>query len=120
MIFMFAFTCIGGSVFILADIPAAVQEDKDKNASEDSGDNETSTTASGYWSSSSYYASSFEGGTGTSSDPYLISNAEQLARLSYLSNSSSYYSSYNSKTYQLTDDIDLSAHYWIPIGLKYA
>ncbi len=120
MVIMFAFTCVGGSVFILADIPAAVQEDKDKNASEDSGDNETSTTASGYWSSSSYYASSFEGGTGTSSDPYLISNAEQLARLAYLSNSSSYYSSYNSKTYQLTDDIDLSAHYWIPIGLKYA
>lgn len=120
MIFMFAFTCVGGSVFILADIPAAVQEDKDKNASEDSGDNETSTTASGYWSSSSYYDSSFEGGTGTSSDPYLISNAGQLARLAYLSNSSSYYSSYNSKTYQLTDDIDLSAHYWIPIGLKYA
>lgn len=117
---MFAFTCVGGSVFILADIPAAVQEDKDKNASEDSGDNETSTTASGYWSSSSYYDSSFEGGTGTSSDPYLISNAGQLARLAYLSNSSSYYSSYNSKTYQLTDDIDLSAHYWIPIGLKYA
>lgn len=120
MIFMFAFTCVGGSVFILADIPAAVQENKDKNASEDSGDNETSTTASGYWSSSSYYDSSFEGGTGTSSDPYLISNAGQLARLAYLSNSSSYYSSYNSKTYQLTDDIDLSAHYWIPIGLKYA
>lgn len=120
MIFMFAFTCVGGSVFILADIPAAVQEDKDKNASEDGGDNETSTTASGYWSSSSYYDSSFEGGTGTSSDPYLISNAGQLARLAYLSNSSSYYSSYNSKTYQLTDDIDLSAHYWIPIGLKYA
>lgn len=119
MIFMFAFTCVGGSVFILADIPAAVQEDKDKNASEDSGDNETSATASGYWSSSSYYASSFEGGTGTSSDPYLISNAAQLARLAYFSNSSSY-SSYNSKTYQLTDDIDLSAHYWIPIGLKYA
>ena len=117
---MFAFTCVGGSVFILADIPAAVQENKDKNASEDSGDNETSTTASGYWSSSSYYDSSFEGGTGTSSDPYLISNAGQLARLAYLSNSSSYYSSYNSKTYQLTDDIDLSAHYWIPIGLKYA
>lgn len=120
MVIMFAFTCVGESVFILADIPAAVQEDKDKNASEDSGDNETSATASGYWSSSSYYASSFEGGTGTSSDPYLISNAEQLARLAYLSNSSSYYSSYNSKTYQLTDDIDLSAHYWIPIGLKYA
>lgn len=120
MIFMFAFTCVGGSVFILADIPAAVQEDKDKNASEDSGDDETSATASGYWSSSSYYDSSFEGGTGTSSDPYLISNAGQLARLAYLSNSSSYYSSYNSKTYQLTDDIDLSAHYWIPIGLKYA
>lgn len=118
MVVMFAFTCVGGSVFILADLPAAIQEDKDKDSFDDGSDNETNAMASGYWSS--YYSSSFAGGDGSSSKPYLISNAKELARLSYLSNSSSTYADYNSKYYKLTDDIDISEHYWIPIGLKYA
>ena len=29
-IILFAFTCVGGSVFYLADIPAAVQEEKNQ------------------------------------------------------------------------------------------
>lgn len=110
-IILFAFTCVGGSVFYLADIPAAVQEEKNKDNFDEDG--ETNTTASGYWSS--YYASSFAGGTGESDKPYLIETAEQLARMAYLINGSSY-ASYNTKSYELTADIDLSAHYWVPIG----
>lgn len=112
-VILFAFTGIGGSVFYLADIPAAVQEDQNKDNFDEDGD--TNTTASGYWSSSSYYASSFAGGTGESDKPYLIETAAQLARMAYLINGSSY-ASYNTKSYELTADIDLSAHYWVPIG----
>lgn len=110
-IILFAFTCVGGSVFYLADIPAAVQEEKNKENYDEN--EETNTTASGYWSS--YYASSFAGGTGESDKPYLIETAEQLARMAYLINGSSS-SSYNTKYYQLTADIDLAAHYWVPIA----
>lgn len=110
-IILFAFTCVGGSVFYLADIPAAVQEEKNKENYDEN--EETNTTASGYWSS--YYAGSFAGGTGESDKPYLIETAEQLARMAYLINGSSS-SSYNTKYYQLTADIDLAAHYWVPIA----
>lgn len=60
-----------------------------------------------------YKASSFAGGSGTSSSPYQISNAAQLAYMAYLVNSNT---TYRNKYYQLTADIDLSAHYWYPIG----
>lgn len=110
-IILFAFTCVGGSVFYLADIPAAVQEEKNQENYDEN--EETNTTASGYWTS--YYASSFAGGTGESDKPYLIETAEQLARMAYLINGSSS-SSYNTKYYQLTADIDLAAHYWVPIA----
>lgn len=62
-----------------------------------------------------YKASSFAGGSGTSSSPYQISNAAQLAYMAYLVNSNT---TYRNKYYQLTADIDLSAHYWYPIGKK--
>lgn len=65
----------------------------------------------GLWTD--YKASSFAGGSGTSSSPYQISNAAQLAYMAYLVNSNT---TYRNKYYQLTADIDLSAHYWYPIG----
>ena len=67
--------------------------------------------ATGLWTD--YKASSFAGGSGTSSSPYQISNAAQLAYMAYLVNSNT---TYRNKYYQLTADIDLSAHYWYPIG----
>ena len=51
-------------------------------------------------------------GTGTTSDPYLIGTAKQLAYLSYLSISYDY----NSKYFVLTADIDLSGKIWTTIG----
>lgn len=62
-----------------------------------------------------YAADSFAGGTGTLADPYQIATAEQLAYLAKLTNSqnNNYAPVYH---YLLVNDIDLSAHQWIPIG----
>ena len=68
-----------------------------------------------YWSDSGVRATSFTGGSGTSSSPYLISTPAQLGYLCYLINSSTS-SSYKSKYYKLTADLNMNANYWIPIG----
>ena len=66
----------------------------------------------GVWS---YYAEdAFAGGTGTVDDPYQIATAGQLAKLAKDVNTGT---DYSGKYFELTEDIDLSAHYWIPIGL---
>ncbi len=64
------------------------------------------------WTDSGNYASSFAGGDGSSSNPYQIATASQLARLAYLVNHTSPDILYCVQT----ADIDLSAHYWDPIG----
>lgn len=60
-----------------------------------------------------YAAAEFAGGTGTKDDPYLIKTAEQLAKLSkdvFARNT------HRGEYFRLEEDIDLSAHRWIPIG----
>lgn len=64
------------------------------------------------WNGSS--ASSFAGGSGSESDPYLIATGEQLAYLASLINANN--ASYNTKHYALTADIDLNGREWTPIG----
>ncbi len=60
-------------------------------------------TPIGTWSW--YSATEFAGGVGSSEDPFLISTPEQLAHINV--------ASVTDKTYfSLTNDIDLSAHYW--------
>ena len=68
------------------------------------------------WTSSGNYATSFADGNGTKEDPYRISNERELARLSYLVNSSTYNSSYGSDYYLQTANLDMSDYYWVPIG----
>ena len=116
-IFLFSFSIVGGGILLTFDLPSIVSEESGGGNSEDG---ELNSNASGYWSSSSYYSLSFAGGDGTGSNPYKIATAAQLAGLAYRSNSSSYYSTYNSLYYELVADIDLSAHYWVPIGRNYA
>ena len=70
-------------------------------------------TNDGYWTDSGNYANSFAGGSGSSTNPYLISTPQQLARLAYLVNSSSYY---RSRYYEQTANLDMSAYWWEPIG----
>lgn len=63
------------------------------------------------WTDSSY-AENFGGGNGSSATPYLISTPGQLA---YLSKN---YSSYQEKYFLQTAELDMSAHYWTPIGTE--
>ena len=67
------------------------------------------------WTDSGNYATSFAGGRGTSTSPYQIATAGQLAYLAYLINNTTS-STYRSSYYIQTANINLSAHYWDPIG----
>ena len=56
----------------------------------------------------------FSGGTGTPSDPYQISTAQDLFALAEAVNSGT--SSYQDQYFRLTKDIDLEGKAWAPIG----
>ena len=71
------------------------------------------TNTSGTWIDSGRRGTSFGGGSGTASDPYIISNAQQLAYLAYMVNAGN---TYSGKYFEQTANIDLSAYYWEPIG----
>lgn len=62
-----------------------------------------------------YAAADFAGGTGTETDPYQIATAEQLAKLS---KDVSEGNNYQGTFFELTENIDLSSHRWIPIGIN--
>ena len=66
-------------------------------------------------------ATGFAGGSGTESDPYLISTGAQLAFLARAINSSNNKKSntYYNKYYKLTNSIDLNGLEWDPIGCYY-
>ena len=69
----------------------------------------TGNAISGEWTS---YTSAFSG-SGTESDPYKIASAENLAYLALQVNSGT---TYDEMYFKQTANIDLSAHYWVPIG----
>lgn len=77
---------------------------------------ETGVRASGYWTTYVNSGTEFAGGNGSASNPYQIATPEQLAAMAYNVNRGVYTSSY----FKLTNDIDLAAHYWVPIGVNYA
>ena len=58
-------------------------------------------------------ANSFAGGSGSSSDPYLITNPKELAYLSYIGNDTN---ATSGKYYKLMADLDMSGWEWTPIG----
>ena len=66
-----------------------------------------------------YAADSFAGGSGTKDDPYQIATAEQLAKLAVDVNANTPDLNYDAKYFILMENIDLSAHRWIPIGSGY-
>lgn len=68
----------------------------------------------GVWTD--YAADSFESGSGTQADPYVIATAEQLAKLAADVNSGVDSVSHSGKYFVLSGNIDLSAHRWRPIG----
>ena len=86
-------------------------------------------TEGDYWTNYVTADTGFAGGTGTASDPYLIKTAEQLAYLSYMIYSGKgpviiagiydHHFYYSGKYFRQIADIDLSGHYWQPIGIQY-
>ena len=60
-------------------------------------------------------ASSFAGGSGTEAEPYLISNANELALLAEKVNDGD--NAYNSGSYKLIADINVSGNDWTAIGI---
>ena len=69
-------------------------------------------TNSGNWTDSGNYAQNYGGGSGSSTDPYLISTPEQFAYFAYRINSGSDIGG----NFLVTTDLDMSAYYWTPIG----
>lgn len=111
MAIFFSFALAGGGVLVLMQIdPNLVQTQTDKT--DKGGSNEIEANASGYWCN--YAADSFFGGSGTSSDPYLIATPEQLARVSYLDRNDQWS---GTLYFKLLADVDMSDHYWAPIGV---
>ena len=70
---------------------------------------------SDYWTDG-YYASEFDGGDGSFHKPYLISTPEQLALMAFYINNSILDTSYLHASFLLTNDIDMSGHYFAPMG----
>lgn len=68
-----------------------------------------------YWTQ--FAAESFESGSGTYEDPYIIKTAEQLAKLSadLVANDINYEDTY----FRLDADIDLKDHIWFAIGNEF-
>lgn len=82
----------------------------------------TAPTNTDYWTDNeSYYDTNWKG-SGTEDDPWLIEDAADLAGLSYsvYSGTATVVSGdyfYQNKYFLQTANIDLSAHYWQPIGV---
>ena len=66
-----------------------------------------------YWDSDSTYYDTAWSGSGTSTDPFLIEEAADLAGLAYNVNNGS---TYSGQYFRQTAPIDLSQHYWRSIG----
>lgn len=71
-----------------------------------------------FWTDNIPEETRFEEGEGTPSNPWQIATPAQLALLSLKVSEGD--PRYMTGHYRLTRDIDLSAHYWVPIGRDYA
>lgn len=69
-----------------------------------------------YYTVTQTLSPAFAGGSGTQSDPYQISTAEQLRNLSRLVNSALFNPDFKDKYYDLTADVNLNDEPWTPIG----
>lgn len=73
------------------------------------------------WLDDDIRAQSFNSGSGSQLDPFIISNARELALMSYLINIGKIDSdsglNYSRAYYRLKNGINLSEYFWIPIGI---
>lgn len=103
---LFCLTIGAGALFSLAQKKETVSETE----------NQSIAVVDSWISNPDYYSSSFAGGSGSQGDPYLISNAAELAYLSKIFSDGTGYNNYSGNYFKQTADINLSAHYWYPIG----
>ena len=94
--------------FVCIKTPSSTKPTEDLSVAETITPNNT-----GFWTGWGKYATSFAGGTGKETDPYLISTPQQLAKLAKDVNGGNKYSG---KYFKLTNDINLLDYYWTPIG----
>lgn len=72
-----------------------------------------------YWTDTGIVAETFAEGSGTSTEPYKISNAAELAKIAYDANTAADSEDVCKDVYyELTADIDLSGHDWVPIAYE--
>lgn len=74
----------------------------------------SSNAISGNWTDSGYYNTNWLG-EGSKQNPYLITSAADLAGIAVIVNSAKDQNLEN-KYFEQTTNIELGAHYWIPIG----
>lgn len=76
------------------------------------------TAQTGNWTDAGNYRSAMWEGSGTSTDPYKISNGADFGRLSVMVNGLNGVTStdYAGKYFKITAYIDLRDHYWTPVG----
>lgn len=103
---LFCLTIGAGALFSLAQKKETVSETE----------NQSIAVVDSWISNPDYYSTSFAGGSGSQGDPYLISNAAELAYLSKIFSDGTGYNNYSGNYFKQTADINLSAHYWYPIG----
>lgn len=117
MLVLFTASCDGGTT---DDPKGETGGDEATTGGEDASSSDDATTEGRYddeepalWDGS--VAEGFEGGTGSESDPYLISSGAQLAFLAKTVNDGST-AGYAGKYFKLTCNIDLGGIEWDPIG----
>ena len=111
-----------GSAFLVVGCGTQEQSSLSEEQPEEEESAPIESTATGYWKD---YANNGLGGKGTKTDPYIIDSAQALANYAWMINGgddhNTIFSAENGETLnegyaELTADIDLSAHYWTPIG----
>ena len=73
---------------------------------------EVTVLPKGYWTDSGNYSRSLKGDGTAATNPFIIESAADLAYLAKFASAENT----SGKFYKITKDIDLSAHYWIPIA----
>lgn len=107
---------VGLFVFSLVFFPTLNSQDETSNLPDSNvstpapNDDQITSQATGEWKDDRSSSWSTD-----SSGNYLISDGKQLAKLAYDVNTGA--STYSGVTFKLTNNIDLSEHYWNPIGV---
>ena len=113
--FLFIGCSIAGGAVLLSNSSYSDEYRGGDSSNSENDVTKNAPTNEDFWTDEGNYATSFAGGDGTIRNPYQIATAGQLAYLAYLLSDTTN-EEYASLYYILTSNIDLSEHYWTPIG----